>query len=386
MHLMIPGPVPVGPEVLAASSGAPPSHVAPDFIERFGQALRDVRAVWEADDSSQPFVLPGAGTLAMEAAATNVVAPGDVVVQVITGLFGDRMAEMLRRRGATVVEVRSPLGEGPDLSAVQQALEAHRPVALFATHVDTSTGVCLDPAPLARLATEHGALSVFDGVCAAAAERFEMGAWGADIYLTASQKALSVAPGLALWVMSERALERRRGLAVPPPMTLDALEWLPVMRAYEEGRGAYFSTPATGLVQGLAVSLSGLAAEGMASVAARHRHVAGRLRSAWAAMGLSLVAAEGVRAHTLSALSYPSGVDASLLAAVKARGVVIAGGLHPELKTRTFRVGHMGWAIGQEAMLRDTVAAVAGGLADVGHDVDAEAAVEAFSRGAAAAG
>jgi len=378
MHLMIPGPVPCSPDVLEACSGAPPSHVAPDFVATFGGALRGLREVFLADASSQPFVLPGAGTLAMEAAATNVVAPGDKVVQVVTGLFGDRMAEMLRRRGADVVAVRAPVGQPVPVDAVREAVVRHRPVALFATHVDTSTGVLTDPRPLAALAAEHGALSIFDGVCAAAGEQLEQAEWGVDVVLTASQKALSVPPGLALWNMSERAMARRQALNHDPPMTLDALEWLGVMKAYEEGRGAYFSTPATTLVRGLATSIASLAREGMGQVFARHVATAEALRRAWAALGLQLVAPAGHQAHTLSALRYPDGVDASLLAAIKTHGVVVAGGLHPELRTTTFRVGHMGYATTQPDMLRETVRAVAAGLKAVGHDVDAQAALDAF--------
>jgi len=300
------------------------------------------------------------------------------VVQVITGLFGDRMAEMLRRRGATVVEVRAELGHSVQPEALARALATHRPVAVYATHVDTSTGVLLDPEPVASLARDHGALSVFDGVCAAAAERFEMAAWGADIYLTASQKALSVPPGLALWVCSQRAMDRRAQLSTPPPMTLDLQEWSGVMQAYEARRGAYFSTPATSLVSGLCVSLAELAAEGAAVVADRHVVVAAAMRRAWEALGLQLVAAEGQAAHTLSALRYPDGVDASLLSAVKAHGVVIAGGLHPELKSTTFRVGHMGYTTTCPEVLVDTVRAVGNGLRDLGRDVDVDAAVAAF--------
>ena len=376
MHLMIPGPVPVAPDVSARCAGAP-SHVSASFITAMGDTLGHLRTVWKAAADAQPFVVAGAGTLAMEAAVVNLVEPGNRVVVVVTGLFGDRMAEMLRRRGAQVAIVRAPVGSVPDLSDVEEALDDGA-VALFATHVDTSTGVRLDPEPLARLARSRGVLSVFDGVCAAAAEPFHMGDWGADVYLTASQKALSVPPGLAIWLMSSAAMARRRQLGSFPPLSLDALAWLPVMQAYEEGRCAYFSTPATGLVLGLAASVEALVAEGMPAVWARHARAASKMRRAWAALGLQLVAEEGLAANTLSALRYPADVGSELLPAIRRHGVVVAGGLHPALKESTFRVGHMGWAITQPDMLEDTVRAVARGLADVGVPADEAAALAAF--------
>jgi alanine-glyoxylate transaminase/serine-glyoxylate transaminase/serine-pyruvate transaminase len=376
VHLMIPGPVPVAPEVAARCAQAP-SHVAPAFVATFQQVLHDQLTVWGADASHHPFVVPGGGTVAMEAAATNLVECGDRVVVVVTGVFGHRMAEMLRRRGADVVCVTAEVGEVPRMDEVREALQPGA-VALFATHVDTSTGVRVDPEALAQLAMQHGALSVFDGVCATAAERFHQADWGADVYLTASQKALSVPPGLALWVMSDRALQRRRALTQPPPMSLDALEWLPVMEAYRGGRGAYFSTPATGLVGGLAVSMGSMVSEGMPAVVARQLRCARALRRAWSELGLRLVAAEGHAAHTLSALHYPEGVGDELLGAIAQRGVSVAGGLHPMLKGRSLRVGHMGWVLTQEPVLVDTVRAIGEALVSVGHDCDPDAAVAAY--------
>jgi alanine-glyoxylate transaminase/serine-glyoxylate transaminase/serine-pyruvate transaminase len=162
--------------VRAAAAGAPPSHTSPGLIAAFGNALRGMREVWRAEPSSQPFVVAGSGTLAMEMAAANLVEPGDHVLVVKTGSFSDRMVEILRRYGAEVAEVGADVGDAPTVDQVRAALAAGGPwKALFATHVDTSTAVRIDPGLFARLAAQHGALSVFDGVCGTAGERFEMG-------------------------------------------------------------------------------------------------------------------------------------------------------------------------------------------------------------------
>src|SRR4051794_1487642 len=216
--LMIPGPVEISPAVLAAAGGPPPGHVSPRLIEAFGASLGRMRQVWQADAASQPFILTGSGTLAMEVAAANLLEPGDRALVLNTGFFSERMSEILRRTGVEVTELAAPLGEAPGTGEVREALESGSFKALFATHVDTSTGVRVDPEPLCRLAREAGALAVFDGVCATAGERFEMAAWGADLYFTGSQKALGLPPGLALMVAGERALAARaaRGSAPPP--------------------------------------------------------------------------------------------------------------------------------------------------------------------------
>ncbi|MFY9821246.1 MAG: aminotransferase class V-fold PLP-dependent enzyme, partial [Thermoanaerobaculia bacterium] len=255
--LMIPGPVEVSPAVLAAAAGPPIGHTSPRLIEAFGVSLERMRRVWLAEAASQPFVLAGSGTLAMEVAAANLLEPGDRALVLNTGFFSERMTAIASRAGALVTEVAAPVGEAPGTDEVREVLQQDGPFkALFATHVDTSTGVRVDPEPLCHLAREAGTLAVFDGVCAAAGERFAMASWGADLYFTASQKALGLPPGLALMVAGERALDARAARrASPPPHYLDWQAWLPVHRAYEERKASYFATPATTLVMALEAGL-----------------------------------------------------------------------------------------------------------------------------------
>ena len=203
--LMIPGPIEFEPEVLSALGAPTTSHVAPDFIEVFGQALEKTRRVFLSDDG-QPFILAGSGTLAMDSAVANLVEPGDKVLVVNTGYFSDRLGAICERYGAQVTHVRAPVGGRPSIEEVEAALQAGRYKMLAITHVDTSTAVLTDVRALARLAQRYDALSVVDGVCSVAGEELRMSAWGVDVAFTASQKAISVPPGLALLVASPRAL------------------------------------------------------------------------------------------------------------------------------------------------------------------------------------
>ncbi len=382
--LMIPGPIEVSDAVFRATCVRPPSHVAPDLIAAFGDALRGMRSVWLAGPNSQPFVVAGGGTLAMETAATNLVDPGQSALVIDTGYFGDRMAEMLRRRGANVTLIEAPPGETVSAERVGDALRQGEHAAVFATHVDTSTGVRVDARGIAEAARQHGVLSCFDGVCATAAERFEQRAWGADVYLTASQKAIGLPAGLALWVCSARATDARAALKQLPPLTLDWHKWQPIMEAYEAGKPSYFSTPATTLIGALHIGLRELvpddlhAATRMEARVAAHQRAADAMRAAWSVLGLKLLPTHvDHTANTLSALYYPDGVDASVLGAIKQAGAIVAGGLHADLKTRYFRVGHMGDVVGRPEALLRTVQAVATGLRAVGHTADVRAAVTA---------
>lgn len=356
--LMIPGPIEISPAVRRAMEVAVPSHTSTAVIEAHGRALRRMRQVWLADDDAQPFVLPGSGTLAMEVAVHNTVAVGDVVLVVNTGYFSDRIAEMARRRGATVHELTVSPGSAPTAEQLEEAFTRHRPAVVLATHVDTSTGVRIDPAPICALAREVGALTIFDGVCATAGERFEMGALGADVYLTASQKAIGLPPGLALLVASARALERRERLGDAVPMVFDWQRWRPVMQAYEAGGAAYFSTPATLLILALDVALGELVDEGMNAVFERHQACADAMREAWRELGLQPLGDPAVAANTLSALRYPDGVGPELIAQIRAHGVVVAGGLYPGLQQSYFRVGHMGYSTTQPEQIETTIEAV----------------------------
>jgi alanine-glyoxylate transaminase/serine-glyoxylate transaminase/serine-pyruvate transaminase len=369
--LLIPGPVELSPRVRAALATPPPSHNDPAFVRTFGDALRAMRAVWKVGPDFQPFVVPGSGTTAMDMVAANLVAPGDAVLVVDTGYFSDRMAKILERRGARVRRVRAEPGDTPVVT-----LEGER--AVFATHVDTSTGVRLDVRALAERVRPTGALLVVDGVCALAGEACDQEAWGVDVVLTASQKALSLPPGLGLWMASPRALEARRRVPAPP-LAWDVDEWLPIHRAYEEGRPSYFATPATGLVAALGIGLAELVEEGVDAVVARHADAGARMRRAWSALGLSLVPkGPEITANTLSALWYPEGVDQALVGRVAARGVAVAGGLHPEIRSRYFRVGHLGWVTSAPDALAVGVRAIGEALVESGHRCEPEAGVRAL--------
>ncbi len=373
---MIPGPVEFEPEVLAALASPSPSHMDPDFARAFGRALAAMREVFGAP-GGQPFVVAGTGTLAMELAAANVVEAGDRVVVVNTGFFGDRMGRLVERLGATPEHVRADIGGVPDLAAIEQAVSSGPCKALAVTHVDTSTSVLAPIEAIAKIGRKHGALVIVDGVCATGGETFRQDAWGVDVCLTASQKAIGVPPGLALVVASPAAMAAWRARKAPvASLYLDFGEWLPIMESYERGAPQYFATPAVNLVAALEVSLGRICAEGIDARTARHARIAKAFRAAWRALGLSMLPkTDDIAAHTMSAVWYPDGIDASFVGRAREEGVVLAGGLHPDAKTKYFRVGHMGAVDASDTVA--TVAAIERALVRSGRRLELGVAVAA---------
>jgi alanine-glyoxylate transaminase/serine-glyoxylate transaminase/serine-pyruvate transaminase len=342
--LMIPGPIEFEPAVLRAMSRPSLSHVSPEFIEIFGEVLEELRDVFLADDG-QPFVIAGSGTLAMDFAAANLTEPGDKVVVINTGYFSERFADIFKRYGADVTVVRgNEPGDAPAKEAVEQALDTLKPKLLAITQVDTSTAVATDVEGLAALAQERNILSIVDGVCATAGAEFHQTAWGVDVCVTASQKAIGVPPGLALVMMGPRAME-----AIDARTTdvsnyyADLSNWLPIMRAYEARRPGYFGTPPVNLIIALQVSLKMILQEGMAARFRRHHLIGRAFQAAMDALGLrQLPGSPELRAATVSAIYYPEGVGSSLVGEIRDEGVVVAGGIVPPIAGRYFRVGHMG--------------------------------------------
>ncbi len=378
--LMIPGPIEFDPAVLAAMSVPTSSHTDVAFIHTFGEALEKMRTVFQSPNG-QPFIVAGSGTFAMDVAAANLVEAGDAVLLLNIGYFSERFGEILERYGAKVTQIKSPIGARPDLQQVEEELKKGNYKALFFSHVDTSSGVLNDVPSLARLAQQYGALCVVDGVCSVAAEELRMDEWGVDVALTGSQKALGVPPGLALWMVSQRALEVRRQRKTPLPNYYgDWLKWLPVMQAHEARQFDYFATPAINLIRSLNVSLSQITEEGMENRYARHRAMSHAFKAAMTALELDQIpVSEEVAAHTLTAVRYPQGIQASdFLPRVAQEGVIISGGLLPPIKHEYFRVGHMGNITFGD--LIGTVSAIEKAFSALGYPFSAGSGVAAAQR------
>jgi alanine-glyoxylate transaminase/serine-glyoxylate transaminase/serine-pyruvate transaminase len=334
---MIPGPTPVHPRILAALARPTISHLAPATVEAFREALRDFRTLCRSD-SAQPVIVSGGGTLAMEMALVNLVRPGERLLVISQGYFGDRYGELASAFGIEVEMLQAEWGSAVRAEEVARALSRGAYRAVTMTHVDTSTGTCAPVEEYCALLRGREAFAILDGVCATGGvdERFDE--WGVDVLLTAPQKAIAAPPGLALCLFSERAVARRRQLGQVPAYYADLQRWLPIMA----DPARYFSTPPVNELFALQEALAMALGEGLERRFARHRTLAAALRAGLATLGLDLFTGTEWLAPTLSVLLFPPGVeDARFRHELAARGVVVAGGLGA-IAGRAFRLGHMG--------------------------------------------
>jgi alanine-glyoxylate transaminase/serine-glyoxylate transaminase/serine-pyruvate transaminase len=354
--LMIPGPVPVPDEVRAALAQPVRSHTGAENAA----TLRRIQAVMAeivGSARARVHVFAGSGTLAMEAALVNHAAPGDRVVVLSHGFFGDRFAEIGTALGFEVSLLSTEWGQHAEAQALRTLIgEGRAPAVVTITHVDTSTGVLADCPTLlaaARSAAPEAVL-VVDGVCATGGVGEEMDAWDADVILTGAQKALNTPPGLSLLAVSPRARERRASLGRIPAYYADLERWDPAV----EEPTRYFSTHPTSLLRALEVSLDAILTEGLESRYARHRRLADALREGFAGLGFTPLTDPRYLAPTESVLALPSGTeDGALRAGMLERGVLVAGCLGP-WAGRGIRIGHMG-SIGDAEVGRTIEAAEA---------------------------
>jgi alanine-glyoxylate transaminase / serine-glyoxylate transaminase / serine-pyruvate transaminase len=357
--LMIPGPTPVDPDVLAALAEPVRSHTGPENAATMFRIQEGIRRL-TGSAHARVYCFAGAGTLAMEAALVNHAAPGDRVVVVSHGYFGDRFAEVAGALGMRAEVLHVEWGEQAGADSLRElVLRGDQPALVCMTHVDTSSGVLADCAVLATTvrSVAPDAVIVLDGVCATGGLDERMDAWDIDVLLTGAQKALSVPPGLALLAVSERACRRRESLGDVRAYYADLRRW----DASVDDPRKYFSTHAVSLLRALEVSLDGILAEGLPVRYERHRRVAGMIRDGMSELGFAPLTNRANLAPTLSVLALPEGVDdVTLREGMRDRGVVIAPCLGP-WTGRGVRIGHMGTITESEAARTiDAAASVVG--------------------------
>ncbi|KAF0692362.1 Aste57867_16539 [Aphanomyces stellatus] len=343
---MNPGPIAFEQDVLDAFAHDGISHVDPYFIDVFGNTLENMRKVFLAQDG-QPLVVTGSGTLGWDMVASNLLEEGDAVLVINTGYFGDHFGDCLTNYGATVTHLRAPVGGRPTVAELTKILATPFKMVTI-THVDTSTGVLASVAEYAATirAAQPNALVVVDSVCALGGEELRMKAWDLDVVLTGSQKCLGVPAGLSVLMIRPRALKVHETLSASKKAKYygDWTNWLAIMKNYEARRPSYFATPAVNHVFALHKSLEILLANGgMEKRFEEHRLVSHAIKAAITTLGLTFVPVDGQAANTMSTVRFPKGVSGpDLLPKVFARGVSLAGGLHKDIKTEYFRIGHMG--------------------------------------------
>jgi aspartate aminotransferase-like enzyme len=364
-YLMTPGPTPVPPEVLAALAEPVIHHRGRDFREIYERCLARLQEVCRTENPVLLFTSSGTG--AFESAVANLTSPGDRQLVLSAGNFGERWASMARAYRADVVHERLEWGDVPEPDDVRRALDGGVKV-VYLVHSETSTGVVADVQALAAVAKEAGALVVVDGVSSLGAVPLETDAWGIDVLVSGSQKALMCPPGLAFCSVSPAALEAA-SRATSPRFVLD---WERTRKAQAKLDAPF--TPAVSLVKALDVALGLLLAEGLEGAFERHMRLGRACREGAKAMGLELFSPDDDRSAVVTAIRTPDGVDSSeIVSTLRDRfGITIASG-QGDLKERIFRIGHIGYF--DVFDITTALAAVELALAEAGAEIERGVAV-----------
>ncbi len=369
--LMLPGPTPVPPEVLQALARPMINHRGPEFKALLDEAAEGLKEVFRT--SQEVLILTGAGTGAMEAAVSNFVSPGEQVLVVSIGSFGDRFAQIAERFGAKVDKLEFAWGTAADPAALAERIKADvdkEIKAVFVTHNETSTGVTNDIPALRAAVGDHPALFIVDAVSSLGAMPLETDDWNLDVVVAGSQKSFMIPPGLAFACVSPRAWE------VAARCTNARFYWDLVKARKSAATGQTPFTPAIPQVAALVESLRIIRADGLEDTFARYRRLREMTRQGVRALGLELLAADAVASTAVTAVLPPAGLEANTLRkAIRERfNVVLAGG-QGKLDNKIFRIGHLGYV--HELEIITVLAALELTLTLCGHRVELGSGVKA---------
>lgn len=371
--LMIPGPTPIPPQVAAAMTQPMINHRGEAFFALFDEVSAGLQEVFR---TRQPvYIFPGAGSGGWEAALVNTLNPGDTVLSVSVGDFGERWFKVAKQLGFRIERLVFEPGQAASPTRIAERLAADREKAIKAVliqHNETSTGVTNDVKAIARVVREHGALMMVDSVSGLGALPLEFDAWGLDVVLTGAQKALMCPPGLSMIAFSERA----RAMSETNKMPRFYWDLKAVHQSYLKRQTPY--TPAITLFYALQAALKLIKAETVEGAWARHRLMGEMCRAGVKAMGLRLLAQDEARAsNSVTAVIAPVEPKKLRKVAREKLGVQLAGG-QAELESKIFRIGHLGYVTPNDVI--QALAATEMALALSGYELQVGAAVTAAQK------
>jgi len=336
-QLRVPGPTPLPKEVMQAIGRQMINHRGPEFRQIFKDVTEKMKTVFQTKNDL--LILTGSGTGGLEAAVVNMLSPGDKVLSVSIGVFGDRFASIAKTFGADVTKLSFEQGKPADVDAVKKALQADSLFkAVLVTHNETSTAVTNDLKSIAAVVKEAGKLLIVDGISSIGSINLPVDEWHVDIAISGSQKGWMVPPGMTMISVSPDAW-KANATAKMPRFYWDLAK---AKASLEKGETPW--TPAVSIVYGFAVSLDMILKEGLPNVFARHAAVAKAARDGAKSLGLKLlVADEKYASNTVTAIMGTNGLDPKKLNQIMREQykIVLAGGQGP-LEGKIFRIGHLG--------------------------------------------
>lgn len=373
-YLLLPGPTPVPERVVRAMSRPLVNHRGPEFKEIITGVTAGIKKIYRTEH--HVLIYPASGTGGLEAAVVNFISPGDRVLAISIGVFGDRFAEIAAKFGARVEKLDFPWGSAADPQQVREILQkdsGHQIKAILVTQNETSTGVFNDIESISEARGNHPALLMVDSVSGLAAVDLKMDDWNLDVVISGSQKAFMIPPGLSFMAFNERALE------VHKTCTNSRFYWdLDLGMKYLE-KGQNPVTPPISLYYGLAEALIMMFEEGLDLVLMRHLNYRNMIRSAMRAMGLELLAQEHCASTALTSVIAPgrSGANQLRKMLLEDFNIAMAGG-QLSLDDVIFRIGHLGYV--RELDLLSVIAALEIVLIKSGYPLEVGAGINEAQR------
>ncbi len=336
-ELRIPGPTPLPDEVLQAMTKQMINHRGEEFGQIIDGVTANLKQLFQTE--GDVFLLTSSGTGGLEAAIVNTLSPGDKVLSVSVGVFGERFGTIAQQFGAEVIPLRFEWGKAADADEVRRALRADPAIkAVLVTHNETSTGVTNDLASISAVVREFDKLLLVDAISSLGSINLPVDEWHCDVAVTGSQKGWMAPPGLAMISVGERAWQAQAKARMP------RFYWdLAQAKSYLDKRQTPW-TPAISTVFALSISLEMMMKEGPANIISRHARIGQAARQGVKSLGLSLFAEEDYASNTVTAVSASEGLDTKkLLRILREEHQIVLGGGQQKLDGNIFRIGHLGW-------------------------------------------
>ncbi|MCG3173845.1 MAG: Serine-pyruvate aminotransferase [Myxococcota bacterium] len=368
-YLFTPGPTPVPERVSLAMAAPILHHRTKEFESIFAEVRQDLQ--WIFQTKSDALMFASSGTGAFEGAIASFFSPGDKVISINGGKFGERWTHIGKAYGLNVDEVKVEWGKAVDPAEIRKRLDADPAIkGVFVVASETSTGVANPVRELAELTRNRNTLILVDAITALGVWSIPCDEWGLDVVVTGSQKAFMLPPGLGMAAVSAKAWKSAETAKCPRYY----FDYVREKKSQEKNTTAY--TPAISLIIGLRESLRMMKEEGLENVFARHDRLARACRAGVKGLGLKLFADEAASSSALTTVVAPEGVDADKIRSHvnKKYGVNFADG-QDHLKGKVFRIAHIGYYDRMDVLL--ALGALEMTLKDLGWNVKLGAGVTA---------
>lgn len=369
--LMIPGPTPVPESVLQALAKHPIGHRSKGFSAIFAEVTEKLQ--WLAQTKNDVFIYTASGTGAMEGAIANTVSPGDKVLTLEIGKFGERWTDLAKTYGAETLTLKAEPGENISPADLEKTLKENPDIKVVAlTHSETSTGTANDVETLCKIIKDHGALIVLDAITSLGCMPIKTDDWGIDVLVSGSQKGFMIPPGLSFIYVSQKAYEYKENCKSPSLYFC----WKAAKKSLEANTTPY--TPNVSHIIALNVAMDMMKEEGLENIFARHKKLRDGLRAAIKALGLGLLTKDETASCAITAIYPPEGVSVPDIRSkfTKDWDIVVANG-QANLKDKIFRMGHLGFVSYRD--VATAVAALEGVLSGLGYKFKAGSGVEAYN-------